>query len=213
MISGLVLLALLAILALLAWGLAGGWDGLRPQASSDDRRVVGARRAAGGELDDLLASTAAAMGGGQVLASVRYDRCEKGQNNWKVHDGYTLRCELTEAAVRRADDAQVTATAARFDAALRAAGWSAAAAQQMTLPADPQRSVLDSTRSGSYARDGRRHLLDVVVTSQANSPFVPALPTGPEVETTGDAAGYRQALAADGPKVVTLTTVRYFEDS
>lgn len=211
MIAGLVVLGLLGLLALLVWGLSGGWDGLRPQAGPDDGRVVSARRGAGSELDDLAARTAATAGG-QPVASVRFDRCAKGQNNFKVRDGYTLRCELTEAVVRRSDGGDVTVTAASLDAALRAAGWSAVAAREMTLR-DPQRSVLQQTRSGSYDRGRSRQLLEVVVTSRASSPFVPPLPSGPGVTITGDVAGYRQALDAEGLKVVTLTTVRYFEDS
>ncbi len=214
MLLAVALVVALAVVALLVWAVSGGWDGLRPAAGADDRRVVDARQRAGAELDDLLARTQRSLGRGTVLATVRYDRCEQGQNNWKVHDGYTLRCELTEAVVQRPDAGEeVTPLARRVAAALTADGWTATGGgDEMTLPAQPNRSFLERTRAGSYHRDGQRHRLAVVVTTDADSPFVGPQPTGGSAVVGGDVTAYREALATPGLKVVAQTTVRYFED-
>lgn len=213
MLLAVALVVVLVVVALFVWAVAGGWDGLRPAASADDRRVVSARERAGAELDDLAARVQRTLGAREVLATVRYDRCEQGQNNWKVRDGFTLRCELTQAVIQRPDGADaVTPLAAQVDAALSAAGWSPTSATEMTRPAQPDRSFLERTRSGSYQRDAQRHRLAVVVTTSADTPFAGPQPTSDSAVVSGDVAAYRDALAAPGLKVIAQTTVRYFQD-
>ncbi|MEO7745737.1 MAG: hypothetical protein ABIV05_05865 [Actinomycetota bacterium] len=111
----------LALLAALAWSFSGGWDGIRPQPQAGDRRVVRARERAAAPLDRLTASTLPVVGGAELVRA-RTDECREGQNNWKIHDGYKLRCELTDVVVRTASEADVSTVAARVDAALRASG-------------------------------------------------------------------------------------------
>jgi hypothetical protein len=36
-------------------------------------------------------------------ARIRTDECRGGQNNWKVHEGHTLRCELADVVALRLD--------------------------------------------------------------------------------------------------------------
>jgi hypothetical protein len=142
----LVLLGVLAFGAWLGWVLSGGWDGLRPKAQPDDRAVVAARQAAHAPLDQLTEHVLAGLQRPAVsgrlemveAARVRVDGCEEGQNNWKIHSGYTLRCELTDVVslgltgAAQPDRGQapasdlpslLTALAATVDADVRRDGW------------------------------------------------------------------------------------------
>ena len=118
-VGTVLVLAPLAEAALFVWSFSGGWDGIRPQPEADDRRVVRARDASGAELDQLTASTLGLLGAPE-LARARTDECQVGQNNWKVHEGYKLRCERTDVVVLAAPVNDAAVTAQRVDAQLRA---------------------------------------------------------------------------------------------
>ncbi len=211
----------LAAVGLLVWALSGGWDGLRSRAEPDDQQVVAARQRSHGELDALTSATLATVGG-RERARVRFDQCRTGQNNWKIHDGYTLRCELADSVVLTPDDGDVTAIAARLDAGLQRAGWRPVGIRnEMSLSEDSDLSYLRRTRTGHYQRsDDERLQLDVGVTVRSSSPVTGDLPYDPAVDVEGDVTAYREAVrgAADAvpgtgqPRVVVHTTVRYFED-
>ncbi|KQX69666.1 hypothetical protein [Angustibacter sp. Root456] len=220
-----LLLAALAAFGLFVWAFSGGWDGLRPQAEPTDRDVVTARSTARGALSALTADVLRDVPGTE-LARVRFDQCEHGQNNWKIHDGYTLRCELTDSLVLRPAAPDVASVAGRLDAALRHDGWAQAGSRnEMTQPADAGASYLLTTRTGSYYRT--RDLpqeLSVTVTVRRDPPGVSALPYDPSVPVEGDVEAYRRALqgpdrtasgvpgTAPVPRVVVRASVRYFED-
>jgi hypothetical protein len=216
-----VVVGVLAAVGLFVWAMSGGWDGLRGQAEPGDRKVVAARHAASGELDSLTTSTLRTVGG-RELARVRYDQCVQGQNNWKIHDGFTLRCQLADSVVVAPDGEDVTSVAASLDAALVAGGWvQVGPRNEMTLPAEPDHSFLRSSRSGSYQRaDDPSRLLQVGVTTRPDSPVTGDLPYDSSVPVEGDVSAYHQALqgarTARGdvqPRVVVHPSVRYFEDS
>ena len=211
-----LLLAVLAAFGLLLWAFSGGWDGLRGSAQPGDRAVVSARRDARGTLDGLTAqalrSVSAGSGSGGELARVRFDQCEHGQNNWKIHDGYTLRCELSDSVVLSPASPDVTAVAAQVDAALRAGGWQPLGiTDEMTQDAEPDHSFLRQTRTGEYQRAAGQELT-VGVSVRSPSPVTGDLPYDPEVKVEGDVEAYRSAAQAAAPRVVVRTTVRYFED-
>ncbi|GAB3591367.1 hypothetical protein GCM10027446_09070 [Angustibacter peucedani] len=209
-----LVLAFLAVVGLFVWAMSGGWDGLRPGASADSRKVVKARQSAGGQLDVLAAGTVQLVGAGEPVARLRYDHCYEGQNNWKVHDGYTLRCELVELVVVQAPGGDVTATAAHLARTVTAAGWTSyGVADDMTSPPDPDRSYQQQTRSAHYQREGERHQLDLVVTSRGDTPFLATNPLVSDHVVSGDPDALQAALAADGLKVVATTSLRYFDDS
>jgi hypothetical protein len=142
----LLTLGVLAVGAWAGWVVSGGWDGLRPKAQPDGRAVVAARQAAHAPLDQLTAHVLAGLqrsaASGRLetveAARLRVDGCEEGQNNWKIHSGYTLRCELTDVvslgltAAAQADRGQapasdmrslLTALAVTLDADVRRDGW------------------------------------------------------------------------------------------
>lgn len=210
----IAVVAVLAVVALFVWALSGGWDGLRPTASADDRRVVTARRAAGDELSELTSRTLDAAAPGRELARIRFDDCQQGQNNWKRHDGYTLRCELAESVVLSATDVDVTTAGRRLDRALRAAGWRPEeGSDDLNEPDEPDHSDLRMSRSGRFTAGERlRHQLDVGVTTRPTSPVVGAAPYDPATLVQGDLAAFREALAGSGLKIVVRTSVRYFDD-
>lgn len=210
---GLVMIAVLAVAALLTWALSGGWDGLRPTASPDDRAVARSRERAGPELDALTERTLTSTGQGRVLARLRTDTCTQGQNNWKVRDGYTLRCELSDAVVLAAPDASVTAAGARLQAAATTAGWVVQGTSELTQPAQPDRSFLEQARAATFTRDDSRLRLQLGVTVRGTTPLPGDIPYDQGAEVSGDTAAYRQALGPPGElRVVVRTTVRYFED-
>lgn len=88
----------LILLAAFAWSFSGGWDGIRPQPHAGDRPVVRGRERAGAPLDRLTSSTLPVVGGAELVRA-RTDECHEGENTWKRHDGFTLRCELTDVVV------------------------------------------------------------------------------------------------------------------
>jgi hypothetical protein len=118
-VGSVLVLAPLAAAAVFVWSFSGGWDGIRPQPEADDRRVVQAREASGAELDRLTAATVGLLGAPE-LARARTDECQVGQNNWKVHEGYKLRCERTDVVVLAAPSNDVALIAQDVDARLRA---------------------------------------------------------------------------------------------
>lgn len=220
------LLVVLAAVGLFVWAFSGGWDGLRPGAQPADREVVAARREARGSLDRLTSRTLSAVGGSE-LARVRFDQCEHGQNNWKIHDGYTLRCELADSVALTPAGGDVTGASAGIDASLRRDGWvPTGLLNEMTEDADANRSHLLATREGTYHRDDdERLLLTVRVTVRTPGPAYGLLPYDPDVQVEGDVDAFRRAVegplprphdATPGrsplPRVVVHTTVRYFED-
>ena len=89
-------------------------DPLAPEVV--DARVVATKAA-----DAALADAAAALGG-RVVARTSADACYRGQNNYKVHDGYDHRCTLRRAVVV-AFDGDFRKRIALFDERLFAAGW------------------------------------------------------------------------------------------
>ena len=223
-----LLLALLAAVGLFVWAFSGGWDGLRPHAEPTDRQVATARA---GARDHLSGVTTAALHSVQSgvpateLARVRFDQCEHGQNNWKIHDGYTLRCELSDSVVVSAVEGDVTTVAGRLDAALRRDGWVPVGVRdEMTQDAaGGGQSYLLATRTGRYQR-GADEDLTVGVTVRGPSPVSGDLPYDPSVTVEGDVDAYQRAVQGSGgtrpgttggapvPRVVVHTSVRYFED-
>jgi hypothetical protein len=215
-----LLVGVLAVIGLFVWAFSGGWDGLRGTASPSDAKVVAAREHSGGELDRLTEGTLRTIGPARELARIRTDSCRSGQNNWKIHDGYTLRCERSDAVVLVPPDADVSAAGRRLSAALTAAGWHVPGGRdELTAPAEPNHSFLDATRRGQLTRtDDDRLLLDLGVTSRGTSPVSGDVPYDPDATVEGDVTAYREALRGGGPdgaglRLVVRTTVRYFEDS
>lgn len=214
---GVALLAVIGFVVLLYWGLSGGWDGLRGAAEPGDRAVVSAREGSAARLDPLTAAAVAAVGGTEV-ARVRVDRCEEGQNNWKVRDGYTLRCERQDVVVLDVPADGVLATTRAVDARLRAAGWQARsdgglATAEADGPGSHQRT-LDYTRPSSSGAPAAG--LTVGVADQGEEPAYGLLPfAGSDTATVeGDRAALEQALTGyPGTRVALSTSVRYFEDS
>lgn len=228
-LAAVVVLAVVAAVGLFVWALSGAWDGLRGQADPSDRQVVAARREARGSLDTLTARALGAVGAsvaGREAAKVRYDQCRQGQNNWKIHDGYTLRCELSDSVVARPASGDVTSVAARLDAGLRGDGWAPTGVRdEMTQDARAGDASVVLTRTGAYHRpDDDRLTLTVVVTVRPDHVWGD-LPYDPGVRVEGDLDAYRRALQgpdptpsaaqpgrAPAPRIVVHTSVRYFED-
>jgi hypothetical protein len=216
-----VLVGVLAAVGLLVWAFSGGWDGLRGQADPHDRAVTAARDGSRDDLDALTRETLGAVGG-RELARVRFDGCRQGENNWKIHDGYTLRCEMSDSVVLAPTGAgDVTAVAAELDQALQRAGWRPLGVRnEMTVPADPNLSYLRGTRTGHYERGDERHQLDVEVTVRADSRGTADLPYDSSTSVEGDVSAYRAALTPRAgtqpgsrePRLVVHTALRYFED-
>ncbi|MDO5084040.1 MAG: hypothetical protein Q4D89_11670 [Arachnia propionica] len=93
--------AVLIPLAYVAWEFGGGWDGMRPEVDPMSSPVVTAREEAlaalpaqQDELDALITPIT-----GEPRARGTADGCDRGQNNWKVHDGYTLSCATAAVTV------------------------------------------------------------------------------------------------------------------
>lgn len=223
----LLLAALLAAVGLFAWAFSGGWDGLRGQAGPDDREVVAARA---GARDHLAQLTTAALrsvqsaAAGSELARLRFDQCREGQNNWKIHDGYTLRCELSDSVVVSPAQGDVTTVAGSLDAALRHDGWAPVGVRnEMTQDAAGGRSYLLAARTGRYQR-GADEELTISVSIDRPTGVSGQLPYDPSVTVEGDVDAYERATRGSGgtrpgttggapvPRVVVRTSVRYFED-
>ncbi|MDO5068201.1 MAG: hypothetical protein Q4D96_13045 [Propionibacteriaceae bacterium] len=102
LVLGVLVLGLfLAPLGYTAWQFGGGWDGMRPEADPMSPPVVAAREEAVAalpaqqdELDALITPIT-----GAPLARGTLDGCTRGQNSWKIHDGYTLSCATTAVTV------------------------------------------------------------------------------------------------------------------
>lgn len=201
-VSAVVVLAPLVFGAVVLWSFSGGWDGLRPQAQADDRRVVRARAGSGVRLDGLTAHVLAAAGA-TASARVRTDDCRTGMNDWKNHDGYTLRCGRTDVLV-------VTGAAARtgpqaLDARLRAAGL---------RPAydGGELTVADRTASYRLAVDERATVQVRLLTPPVAS-YDDPLTTSDARAVEGDADAFHDALVRSRDTVLLLRpTWRYFED-
>lgn len=216
-----VVVAVVAVVALLVWALSGLSNGLRGPTRPSDRTVVAARRAAGPELDALTRDTLAALGPLHELARVRTQECREGQNNWKIHDGYTLRCEVSDGVVLAPVSGQpsgpgtgptssvpdVSPLAAALDATLRAHGWTPTGeTTAMTAPATSNLRYLTANRYGRYTLGtSARQLLEVDVTTRTTAYQAPT-------DVEGDTAAYGSALRGPGVRVVVHTTVRYVED-
>jgi hypothetical protein len=245
----LALLGVGAVVAWVAWGFAGGWDGIRPKAQPDDRAVVVARQAAHAPLDQLTAHVlaglqrSAASGRLETLetARVRVDGCEEGQNNWKIHSGYTLRCELTDVVslgltgAAQPDRGQAPASdlrsvpttlAATVDADVRRDGWSEAYAGS-GLPEAIVRSSGASPeghywrRSSSLAGMGIRPRwspgLEIGLYSRQPPDY--RLPSASDTglgrtqHIEGDLEAFHRAVAdASSPQLIVRVTIEYFMD-
>lgn len=221
---GVLLLAVLAAFGLFVWAFSGGWDGVRSQAEPSDREVVTARGQARDELTSLTTEVLRSVPGTQ-LARVRFDQCEQGQNNWKIHDGFTLRCELADSVALAPRSGDVSAVAAQIDDALRRAGWTPIGAlNELSAPTAPDRTHLQSSRSGTYTKGPAGRLeLRVGVSRRGPTPVPGDLPYDPSVTVEGNVEAYRSAAgspyggvadpsATHEPRVVVHPSVRYFED-
>lgn len=203
-VAAVVVLVPLALAAWFFWSFSGGWDGIRPQPEPDDRQVVRARERAPQPLDRRTAATLADVGGAEI-ARARTDECRQGQNNWKIHDGYKLRCELTDVVVLTAPAARVREAAARLDARLRAAGY-----QPMYDGAG-----LAEPNSGGILEKGSYHGpngdlgIEVLTAGGGLDSFA----TSDAPVVSGDAEQVRAALAQPGVvRVVVHVTEQYFDD-
>jgi hypothetical protein len=245
----LVLLGVGAVVAWVAWGFAGGWDGIRPKAQPDDRAVVAARQAAHAPLDQLTAHVIAGLqrsaASGRLdtveAARVRVDGCEEGQNNWKIHSGYTLRCEVTDvvslgpAGASPPDRGQTpapdmhimpTALAATLDADIRRDGWSEAYVGS-SLPEAIVRSSgaspeghyrgTSSSLEGMGIRPRWSPGLEIGLYSKQPPDY--RLPSAADTglgrtqHIDGDLDAFLRAVAdASSPQLVVRVTIEYFTD-
>lgn len=101
-------------------GLLGSDDpGPPPDATSATVAGARAEAAAGADrgLDDLVEKL-----GGVVVGRASDDACYRGQNNWKVHDGYDHRCTIRRGVVV-GFDGDFRQRIAAFDERLFDAGW------------------------------------------------------------------------------------------
>jgi len=194
----------LAFAAVVVWSFSGGWDGIRPQPEPDDRRVVQARAASGAALDRLTAATLPLVGGAE-LARARIDECQVGQNNWKVHEGYKLRCERSDVVVLAVADIDDVGGVERLAGRIRAAG--------LTSVYSGSELGIDGSRDGRYVTGGDQggSVLVTVVARPAQTYQDPTLGLDPP-DVQGDPAGVIAALAQPGASVVVLrTTVTYLQ--
>lgn len=109
------------------WTFSGGWDGIRSKAQPTDPKVVSAREVSAGPANSVHTDTVDAVldaSGGTVLAGAETDTCREGQNSWKIHDGYTLRCTRTAAtAIQLPEHTPVEGAARAVEDALLDQGW------------------------------------------------------------------------------------------
>jgi hypothetical protein len=242
----LIVVGLVAFAAWLSWVLAGGWDGLRSEAEPDDRAVVAARRLAPAPLDGLTAAVLAAMDRSTSAdlvrtARVRTDDCHEGQNNWKVHSGFTLRCELDDVVALRlhttptsslraasaSEPLGVLDTVAReMHSQLQRDGWTETFARSgLHVTASGSRPGLrgyyskpaSSLRGAAGGRTGS--LLGLEIDLFVDPPPDYALPRpdrtglGQTRRVDGDLTELRQSMA-DGPapRILVQVSLPYFED-
>jgi len=106
------------------WSFSGGWDGIRPAAQPDDGDVVDAREAGWDPLGRLVGPVEQELAGtGSPLGRAQLDACTTGQNNWKIHDGWTLSCAQATVLGSATPSSTVQEAAADVDARLRTLGW------------------------------------------------------------------------------------------
>ena len=223
-VGSVLVLAPLAAAAVFVWSFSGGWDGIRPQPEADDRRVVQARKASGAELDRLTAATVALLGAPE-LARARTDRCEVGQNNWKVNEGYKLRCERTDVVVLAAPSNDVALTAQDLDARLRAGAlvpsydggglWEPADASGGRRASNGAVAARGSYGPAEAPADGGTGSVTVSVRSGTSEvdPYDDQLGAVFGTTVDGDVDAVRAALAEPGQlRIVVRTHYRYFDD-
>lgn len=123
-LTTLIVVGVLVFVGMLFWSFSGGWDGLRREAQPDDRRVVAARAAVSDTLDPANAQVLAAISPitGAPVATGSADACARGQNNWKIRNGWTLSCEAAAVSLTALPDSSET-TLTSLNAALRGAGY------------------------------------------------------------------------------------------
>ena len=116
----LVILLVLCLPASACGGLLGGEDNGPPP----DPLAVPIReaRAVATEAADEALEGAVAAVGGRVVARGSEDDCYRGQNNYKVHDGYDHRCTIRRAVVA-GFDGDFRRRIRLLDRHLFAAGW------------------------------------------------------------------------------------------
>lgn len=124
---GVALLIVVIVVGAFIWSFSGGWDGIRREAQPSDRRVIEGRAAV---QEPLAADTAQLEKGltalfGSPIAHGSADGCERGQNNWKIHDGYTLKCDAARVLVYELHSSSPDAAAAGITACVESAGWTA----------------------------------------------------------------------------------------
>ncbi len=199
-----IVICVLALFGVLWWNLEGGWDGIRRPAQADDRAVVRARadvreplRATTAETDGALRATL----GEPVTGTV--DSCEPGQNNWKVHDGYTLRCTAGHVLLYTAAPQTPLDTVVAQTRHLADAGWRPEPEFDLEVYGD--------TASARFQR-GPDHLrLRIEPPTEFSGLDIPDSYDGwndHDVRAVEQAAG-----EADGILVTVVVTRTYFEDS
>jgi hypothetical protein len=99
--------------------LAGCGPGPPPDPDAED--VAAARKDATARADVELGRAVEALGG-KLVGTGSDDACYRGQNNWKVHDGYDHRCTVRRVAAVTFDG-DFRRRIAGFDKRLFADGW------------------------------------------------------------------------------------------
>lgn len=207
-VAGLALIVVLGLAGAFIWGMSGGWDGLRRQAQPDDRPVISARAAGQAPLEHASSSTRAALTStlGPPVAVGMSDGCTPGQNNWKIQDGYTLRCEAatltTYALPAEGLDAP---TASALTRAFEADGRADHSALEAV--------AADRSESALYAR-GRQSLRVSVEPGGAEGLFL-TYPGQFDSEPEGpvEVVDVKEAIASSSTPTVTIVLSNtYFED-
>jgi hypothetical protein len=114
-------LSLLVPLCLVLSGCLGLGEDSGPPPDPTAPDVVAARKDATARADAALDEAVEALGG-RVVGRARSDSCYRGQNNYKVHEGYDHRCTVRRAAAV-AFPGDFRRRIARFDRRLFGAGW------------------------------------------------------------------------------------------
>jgi len=116
----LVVLLVLCLAASACGGPLGGEDN-GPPPDPLAAPIREARAAATKAADEALEDAVAAVGG-RVVARASEDDCYRGQNNYKVHDGYDHRCTIRRAVVA-GFDGDFRKRIRLLDRRLFATGW------------------------------------------------------------------------------------------
>ena len=207
----LVAVAVLAVGALLLagaflWTFAGGWDGIRPEADPAGPAATRARAEATAELparqSDLDALVAPAAG--EPLARGTVDGCRRGQNNWKIRDGYTLRCRTAVVAAYPWPGTQEAHD--RLTAALAEHGYSAPSpGDALTLPGAGEHAT------GRYEADGTE--LVVQIDPPGVEPLISAYYPEGDAYLDDETGGIVPAAVGSGRATLTVIATRtYYED-